>query len=197
LDLEGIEKQVIMKLYIKNMVCDRCKSIVRTELNRIGVRFLSVEMGEAVVKEDLSVNQLALLSIALKQSGLELLKKDKYDIVENLKKAIVDLEHFSDEDLNTCYSDFISNRLQVSFISLNTLFSEIEGITIEKYIVNHKIELIKELLIYNKLNLSEIAHQMHYSSTEKMASQFKDITGLAPLHFRQLWLRGNHHPEYN
>jgi AraC-like DNA-binding protein len=186
-----------MKLYIKNMVCGRCKTIVKDELDKMGIKYISVELGEAVVKENLSVDQHCLLSSALMLSGLELLTPDRYAIVENLKKIIVDLEYFSDENLNTCYSDLISSRLRDSFVSLNTMFSEIEGITIEKYIINHKIELVKELLIYNKMTLNDIAHKMHYSSTAKLSSQFKSITGLTPLHFKQLWFSNTHFPESN
>ncbi len=186
-----------MKLYIKNMVCKRCKTIVRGELAKIGAQSISVELGEANIIEELSSEQLSLLSKALRRQGFELIEQDRYHIIESLKKAIIDLEHFSDEDLNTGYSDFISARLNASFSSLNTMFSEMEGITIEKYIINHKIELIKELLIYNKLNIDDIAKKMHYSNTAKLSSQFKRITGLTPLHFRELWLCNNHSPECN
>ena len=179
------------------MVCRRCKAIVKGELNKLGITYISVELGEAVIKEELSTNQLDLLDAAIGKSGLELISKENYAVIESLKKAIIDLEHFSDEDLNMCYSDFISVRLNNSFTSLNTMFSEIEGITIEKYIVNHKIDLIKQLLIYNKLNMTEIARRMHYSSPAKLSSQFKSITGLSPLQFRHLWLSNSHHPESN
>jgi AraC-like DNA-binding protein len=187
----------IMKLYIKNMVCNRCRSIVKAELDNLGVRYITVEIGEVVIKEELSPEQHTRLNIALLHSGLELLDGKRNDLFEKLKSAIVDMEHYSDEDLKTCYSDYISLRVNSNFKALNTLFSEIEGITIEKYIINHKIELIKELLIYNKLNLAEIAIKMHYSTTAKLSSQFKSITGLAPLHFRQLWHSSNHHRESN
>lgn len=186
-----------MKLYIKNMVCGRCKTIVKDELDKMGIKYISVELGEVVIKENLSVDQQCLLGSALMVSGLELLTQDRYEIVENLKKIIVDLEYFSDENLNTFYTDLISSRLKDNFVSLNTMFSEIEGISIEKYIINHKIALIKELLIYNKMTLNNIAQRMHYSSTAKLSSQFKSITGLTPLHFKQLWLSSTHYPESN
>lgn len=188
---------MIMKLYIKNMVCGRCKTIVKNELDKMGIKYISVELGEVVVKESLSVGQQCLLGSALMLSGLELLAQDRYEIVENLKKIIIDLEYHSDENLNTFYTDLISSRLKDNFVSLNTMFSEIEGISIEKYIINHKIALIKELLIYNKLTLNNIAIKMHYSSTAKLSSQFKSITGLTPLHFKQLWLSNTHYPESN
>lgn len=179
------------------MVCRRCKNIVKTELDKIGVRYISVEIGETVLKNDLTSEQFGLLDYALRKSGLELINQDKTVIVENLKTIIIELEHYSDEDLNTRYSDLISARLNICFTSLNTLFSEIEGITIEKYIIRHKIELIRQLLIGNKKMISEIAREMHYSTTAKMTSQFKSVTGLTPKHFKQLWFSNNHYPESN
>jgi AraC-like DNA-binding protein len=126
------------------------------------------------------------LYIALKQSGFELIDNRKNDVIEKLKRTIVDLGTCSDEDLNTSYTDFINMRVNDSFISLNTLFAEIEGITIEKYIIKQKIELVKEMLGHNNLNITEIAVKMHYSSVAQLSSQFKSITGLTPLHFKQL-----------
>jgi AraC-like DNA-binding protein len=124
--------------------------------------------------------------MSLEQFGFELIDDEKNYLIEKLKKAIHDLEMYSDEDLKTNYPDYISLRVNDSFISLNTLFSEIEGITIEKYIIKQKIELVKELLEHNNLNLTEIAVKMHYSNVAHLSSEFKSITGLTPLHFRQL-----------
>jgi len=175
-----------MKLYIKNMVCSRCKAIVKTELDKLGVFYDSVELGEVTIEKKLTSIQHTMLFAALKQFGLELIDDHKNDLIERLKTAIVDLERCSDEDLKTSYSDFISLSVNDSFISLNTLFSEIEGITIEKYIIKRKIELVKELLGHNNLNLAEIAVKMHYSNVAQLSGQFKSMTGLTPLHFRQL-----------
>jgi YesN/AraC family two-component response regulator len=175
-----------MKLYIKNMVCERCKTIVKDELDKIGIQYTHVELGEVDMKKEISLFQRTRLYDALKQSGLELIDKNKNELIEKLKLAIVDLEHHSDEDLNTSFSDYISMSVNDNFISLNTLFAEIEGITIEKYIIKHKIERVKELLVYNDLNLVEIATKMHYSNTAQLSNQFKRITGLTPSHFRQL-----------
>jgi YesN/AraC family two-component response regulator len=175
-----------MKLYIKNMVCGRCKTIVKDELDKIGIPYNAVELGEVNTKKKITLFQRTRLYDALAQSGLELIDEQKNDLIEKLKLAIVDLEHFSDEELNTSFSDYISLSVNDNFISLNTLFAEIEGITIEKYIIRHKIDRVKELLVYNDLNLSEIALKMHYSNTAQLSSQFKRITGLTPSHFRQL-----------
>lgn len=186
-----------MKLYIKNMVCSRCKTIVKAELDKIGVQYINVELGEVTIKEKISSGQHTKLYAALQQAGLLLIDDQKNDLIEKLKRAIVDLEHYSDEDLKTSYSDYISMSVNDNFISLNTLFSEIEGITIEKYIIKHKIELIKELLAYDDFNLAEIALKMHYSNVVQLSRQFKSITGLTPSHFRQLRHTRNNNPESN
>jgi len=175
-----------MKLYIKNMVCNRCKTIVKSELDKIGIPYETLELGEVNTKDAVTSVKRTRLFDALKKSGLELIDDQKNGLIDKLKKAIVDLEHHSDEDLKTSFSDYISLSVDDNFISLNTLFSEIEGITIEKYIIQHKIERVKELLVYNDLNLAEIAVKMHYSNAVQMSRQFKRITGLTPLHFRQL-----------
>jgi AraC-like DNA-binding protein len=122
----------------------------------------------------------------LEQFGFELINNEKNYLIEKLKRAIFDLEMFSDEELKTSHSDFISLKVNDNFISLNTLFSEIEGITIEKYIIKQKVELVKELLGHNNLNITEIAVKMHYSNVAHLSSEFKSVTGLTPIHFRQL-----------
>jgi YesN/AraC family two-component response regulator len=181
-----IGKNEKMKLYIKNMVCSRCKSLVKTELDKLGIHYVAVELGEVTISKKITLRQHTKLFIALKHSGLELIDDQKNELIEKLKSAIIDLEHYSDENLKTSFSDYISLSVDDNFISLNTLFAEIEGITIEKYIIKHKIERVKELLIYDELNLAEIAIKMHYNNTAQLSSQFKSITGLTPAHFRQL-----------
>jgi len=168
------------------MVCGRCKTIVQDELDKLGVAYVTVELGKVNTKGKVPPIQRAELKKALQRCGFELIDDQKNALIENLKKAIVDLENYSDEELKTNFSDYISLNVNDNFISLNTLFAEIEGITIEKYIIKHKIELVKELLVYDDLNLAEIAHKMHYSNVSQLSSQFKRITGLTPSHFRQL-----------
>jgi YesN/AraC family two-component response regulator len=175
-----------IKLYIKNMVCDRCKSIVISELDKLDVPFIAVELGQVTIRKEITAKQHTKLFNALKLSGLELIDARKNSLIEKLKSTLIDLEHYSDEDLKTSFSDYISLNVDDNFISLNMLFAEIEGITIEKSIIRHKVELIKELLVYNDLSLAEIAAKLHYSTTAKLSSQFKSITGLTPSHFRQL-----------
>lgn len=175
-----------MKLYIKNMVCNRCKTIVMAELDKIGVQYVSVKLGEVNTKEIITSTERTQLFDALQLAGFELIDDNKNALIERLKKAIANLELYSDENLNTSFSDYISLSVSDNFISLNTLFAEIEGITIEKYIIKHKIDRVKELLVYNNLNLIEIAFKMHYSSVAQLSSQFRRVTGLTPQHFRQL-----------
>jgi AraC-like DNA-binding protein len=170
---------------------------VQAEFDKLGVPYATLELGEVNTKNKISALQRSQLYIALKKSGFELIDDQKNLVIENLKKAIIDLEHYSDEDLKTSFSDYISLKVNDNFVSLNTLFSEIEGITIEKYIIKHKIERVKELLVYNDLNLAEIAIKMHYSSAAQLSNQFKRITGLTPLHFRQLRNARNIIPDTN
>ena len=168
------------------MVCSRCKETVKTELDKLAVRYVSVDLGEVIIRKKLTSDQHHLLKSSLEQFGFELINNEKNFLIEKLKRAIFDLEMFSDEELKTSHSDFISLKVNDNFISLNTLFSEIEGITIEKYIIKQKVELVKELLGHNNLNITEIAVKMHYSNVAHLSSEFKSVTGLTPLHFRQL-----------
>jgi len=175
-----------MKLYIKNMVCNRCKTTVKSELDKIGIQYDTVKIGEVITEGKITSEQRAQLSAALQQSGFELIDDQKNELIGKLKKSILDLQHYSDEDLKTNFSDYISLIVDDNFISLNKLFEEIEGITIEKYIIKRKIERIKEMLVYEDLNLDEIAIIMRYSTTASLSNQFKRETGLTPAHFRQL-----------
>lgn len=175
-----------MKLYIKHMVCNRCKTTVKSELDKIGIPYDHVKIGEVTTKGEISNDQRLLLSSALQLCGFELIDSSKYELIEKLKNSVHSLELFSDEDLKTNYSDFIQFSVHDNFISLNKLFAEIEGITIEKYVVKRKIERIKEMLVYEDIDMDEIALRMHYSNTVIMLNQFKRETGLAPSHFRRL-----------
>ena len=168
------------------MVCSRCKTTIKTELDKLGIQYISVEIGEVTIRKKLTSIQHHLLNVALEKFGFELINNEKNYLIEKLKRAIFDLEMYSDEELKTSYPDYISLRVNDSYISLNTLFSEIEGITIEKYIIKQKVELVKELLGNNNLNITEIAVKMHYTNVAHLSTEFKSITGLTPLHFRQL-----------
>lgn len=175
-----------MKLYIKNMVCIRCKMVVKEELTRLGLHYTTVELGEADVVELLSAEQHDQFKEALIKSGLELMDDKKSVLIQKIKNVIVELIHYTDEPLTVNFSVFLSAKLDYDYTYLANLFSEVQGITIEKFIITHKIERVKELLVYNELNLTEIAYLMHYSSVAHLSAQFKKTTGLTPSHFKQL-----------
>lgn len=168
------------------MVSIRCKMVVKAELERLGLHYSTVELGEVEIREDISAEQRDQLNIALKKSGLELMDDKKSMLIEKIKNVIVEMIHYSEEELKTNFSDYLSEKLHYNYTYLANLFSEVQGTTIEHYIIFHKIERVKELLVYNELNLSEIAYQMHYSSVGHLSNQFKKITGLTPSHFKEL-----------
>ncbi|RPH31851.1 MAG: helix-turn-helix domain-containing protein [Bacteroidales bacterium] len=175
-----------MKLYIKNMVCGRCITNVKAELDKMGIEYSLVELGEVTIMKKLSSIQHKQLFNALKKKGFELIDALKNDIIERLKVAIAHLESNSDENLKTSYSDYISLSVNDNFIYLNTLLADIKGTTIEKFIIKHKIEMVKGLLLNKSLKLDAIALKMRYSNVNKLSVQFKSITGLTPSHFRML-----------
>jgi len=175
-----------MKIYIKNMVCIRCKMVVKSELKKLGLHYTLVELGEAEIMEDISTEQLDRLRIALKKSGLELMDDKKSILVEKIKAVIIELVHYTDDQIKINLSDYLSEKLNHNYTYLANLFSEVKGTTIEKFYLTHKIEKVKELLVYNELNLSEIAYKLHYSSVAHLSNQFKKMTGLTPSHFKNL-----------
>jgi AraC-like DNA-binding protein len=175
-----------MKLYIKNMVCIRCKLVVKSELEKMGLHHTRVELGETEIMEDLSPSQLKLLDIALKQTGLELMDDKKSILVEKIKAIIIDLVHYSDDQIKINLSDHLREKLHHNYSYLSNLFTEVKGMTIEHFYLAHKIEKVKELLVYDELNLTEIAFKMHYSSVAHLSNQFKKMTGLTPSHFKNL-----------
>lgn len=179
------------------MVCDRCVTIVQSELDKLNLQYNSVDVGLVNVTNKITDSQRTNLCTSLQKHGFELIDDRHNVLIEKLRKAIVDLELFSDENLKTNFMDYISLSVNDNFISLNKLFAEIEGVTIEKYVIKHKIARVKELLVYNDLNLAEIAAKMHYSSAAALSGQFKRITGLTPSHFRLLRQSRNEGTELN
>ncbi len=179
------------------MVCNRCKTTVRSELDKIGIPYNTVKIGEVGLSKHITSEQRNLLHAALQKNGFELIDDQKNELIEKLKKSIIDLEHYSNENLEMSFPDFISLFVDDNFISLNKLFSEIAGMTIEKYIIKRKIEQIKEMLVYEDLNLDQIAIKMHYSTTASLSNQFKHETGLSPAHFKKLGDTRNIIPELN
>ena len=170
------------------MVCIRCKMVVKEELKRLGLQYVSVELGEVEIMETISESQRDQMKIALLKSGLELMDDKRSMLIEKIKNVIVELIHYSDnkEELLINFSDYLSEKLEYDYTYLANLFSEVQGTTIEKFIITHKIERVKELLVYNELNLTEIAWKLHYSSVAHLSNQFKKVTGLTPTHFKRL-----------
>ena len=168
------------------MVCIRCKMVVKAELEKLGLHYIVVELGEAEIMESISEEQHDQFKEALLKSGLELLDDKKSVLIQKIKNVIIELIHYSEEPLAINFSDHLSQKLNHNYTYLANLFSEVQGTTIEKFIIAHKIERVKELLVYNELNLTEIAYLMHYSSVAHLSAQFKKITGLTPSHFKQL-----------
>jgi AraC-like DNA-binding protein len=168
------------------MVCIRCQMLVKAELEKLGLRYIDVKIGEADIIDDILPEQLQLLDLNLKKSGLQLMDNKKSILVEKIKSAIIELVHYTDEQLKVNLSEYLSEKLNYDYTYLANLFSEVKGITIEKFFLTHKIEKVKELIVYDELNLTEIAHKMHYSSIAHLSNQFKKVTGLTPSHFKKL-----------
>ncbi len=168
------------------MVCRRCKMAVQSELDKLSVKSLSVQLGEVELHEPISDNQKQGLSKALYALGFELIDDKKSKVIERVKNLIVELVHYKDNDLKTNLSHYLTNELGQGYSALSNLFSEVEGVTIEQYFISQKIEKVKELLMYNELSLSEIAYQLNYSSVSHLSRQFKKITGFTPTYFKEL-----------
>lgn len=168
------------------MVCIRCQMVVKAELEKLGLKYIDVKIGEAEIIDNMSLKQLEQLDVALKRSGLQLMDDKKSILVEKIKSAIIELVHYTEEQIKVNLSDYLSEKLNYDYTYLANLFSEVKGITIEKFFLTHKIEKVKELIVYDELNLTEIADKMHYSSVAHLSNQFKKITGLTPSHFKNL-----------
>ena len=175
-----------MNLYIKNMVCDRCINAIRRELDRQGLTYKNVQLGEVELAHQLTGEQLAHLSTRLTDIGFELLDNKKSRIVEKIKNTIVSIIHHNEDPLNMKLSALLEDKLKMDYHYLTTLFTSVEGVTIEKYTILQRIEKVKELLMYDELSLSEIADQLGYSSVQHLSQQFKKITGSTPSQFRSL-----------
>lgn len=175
-----------MKLYIKYMVSLRCKMLVKSELEKLGLTCISVDLGIAEIKEDVSEETIEKFGQNLKKSGLELLDDKKNILVERIKNVIIEMIHYSEETPKVNDSDYISEKLNHDYTYLSNTFSEVKGITIQQYIIQHKIEKVKELLMYDELTLTEIAYKLNYSSVAHLSNQFKKVTGLTPTYFKEL-----------
>jgi len=181
---KGMEKTT---LHIKNMVCPRCIKVVKDEFEGLGLSVERVELGEVTISSTVSTEEIEKIKTVLNRNGFELIDDKKGRIIERIKTLLIERIHFSEkgfESLNT--SVVLSKELGHDYSYLSHLFSSVEGITIEKYMINQKIEKVKELLVYDELSLSEIAFMLGYSSVQHLSNQFKKVTGLTPSHFKKL-----------
>ena len=177
-----------MKLYIKYMVSNRCKTLVQQELFNLGLQseYVVVDLGMVDLHKDITNIQMEQLKENLSKAGLELLDDSKSILIDKIKKLITDMIHSSKEQPKVNYSVHISEKLGYNYTYLANIFSEVKGITIQQFIIIHKIEKAKELLFYDKLSLTEIAHRLHYSSVAHLSSQFKKVTGLSPKFYKHI-----------
>lgn len=168
------------------MVSIRCKMLVKSEIDKLGLHYKVVELGEVEIAENITAEQKDQLKTALLQSGLELMDDKKSMLIEKIKNVIIEMVHYETEEPITKNSVYISKKLDHNYTYLANLFTEATGTTIEHYIIIHKIERAKELIIYDELSLTEIAWNLNYSSVSHLSNQFKKITGLTPSYFKQL-----------
>ena len=168
------------------MVSNRCKMAVKDALRKLKLHFVVVDLGEVDIMENITVEQRFQLKLELFNSGLELMDDKRAMLIEKIKNVIIEMVHYSEETIKINFSDFLSNKLNHDYTYLANLFSEVQGTTIEQFIIVHKIERIKELIIYGELNVTEIAWKMNYSSVAHLSNQFKKVTGLSPSHFKQM-----------
>jgi len=168
------------------MVSLRCKMVVKEELNALGLKFLSINLGQVDLMEPIKPHERELMRAALLKSGLELMDDKKSILIEKIKDIVIEMVHYQDELPKVNFSDYLSEKLNYSYTYLANLFTETEGTTIEHFIILHKIERVKELIIYDELSLTEIADKLHYSSVSHLSNQFKKITGLTPSFFKSL-----------
>lgn len=175
-----------MKLYIKNMVCSRCKMVVKSELEKLGLHPVSVDLGEVDIAGELQGYQRQDIHAALQKFGFALLDDKKSVLIERVKNLIVDLVQNKNNHLKTNLSDYLSRELNHDYTYITNLFTQVEGTTIEQYFIAQKVERVKELLVYDELTLSEISYQLNYSSVSHLSKQFKKVTGLTPSHYKLL-----------
>jgi AraC-like DNA-binding protein len=175
-----------MKIYVKYMVSLRCKLLVRSELERLEIGYSTIDLGEIQLTKPVSSAALEHLKVALSRFGLELLDDKKAILIEKIKSVVIEMIHEADQLTSGKKSVHISEKLKYDYTYLSTIFSEATGMTLEQYIIFHKIEKVKELILYNELNLSEISYKLNYSSLAHLSAQFKKITGLTPTFFKKL-----------
>jgi len=175
------------KLYLKNMVCDRCKMVVKDQLEKNGIKFSNVDLGEVDLVGSPSKETLENFSKSISNLGFEIIEDKTARIVSSVKNAVLEFVRSpSSQSRKLKFSSYLTEKLNKDYNYISNLFSELEGTTIEQYLIHQKIERVKELLVYDELNLSEVAHQLGYSSVQHLSNQFKKVTGLTPTHFKNL-----------
>lgn len=173
-------------LHIKNMVCNRCIMVVKSQLQSLGLQPLSVELGIAILPDKVTDEVYRTVKASLEPFGFELIDDKKSQVIEQIKDAIIRLVHYNDSNLKVNLSDYLTTKLNRDYSALSKLFSEATNTTIEKYFIAQKIERAKELLVYGELSLNEIADQLNYSSAAYLSAQFKSVTGLTPSYFKKI-----------
>ena len=168
------------------MVCSRCKMVVKAEIEKLGLHPVTVELGEVEIEEDSIDKVKKELLNNFQALGFDLIDDKKSQLIEHIKTIIIDLVHYKGISPKYNLSEILIAKLNYDYSYLSNLFSEIEGTTIEKYFISQKIEKAKELIVYDELNLSEIAFRLHYSSVSHLSNQFKKVTGLSPSHFKKI-----------
>jgi AraC-like DNA-binding protein len=168
------------------MVSIRCKMVVKSELEKLGLHYRRVDLGEVDIQGHITPEQRKALGTALKSSGLELMEDKKAILIERIKAVVIEMVHYEEELPKVNFSTYLSEKLDLNYTYLANLFSEVTGITIERYIIAHKIERVKELLLYDELTLTEISYRLNYSSVAHLSNQFKKITGLTPTFYKGL-----------
>ena len=172
-------------IHIKNMVCPRCISAVSNILQELTIPYSTIKLGEVELTTTLSKETKNIFSRALQDSGFSLINNRKSQLIEQMKTLVVDKIYHSTDELNIKWADYLSEKLHLDYKYLSSLFSSVESITFEQYIINQKIERIKELIVYDELTLSEIAHTLNYSSVAYLSNQFKKVTGMTPTQFKK------------
>lgn len=176
----------MIKLHVKNMVCNRCILVVKSELEKLGQEVLSIELGEVVLKNEISVNDKKDITKQLETFGFEILNDSSSKTIEKIKTILIDLVQNKNNNINVTLSDYLIQNLHQDYSKLSNLFSTVEGISIEKYFINLRIEKVKELIVYDELSLSEIADLLNYSSVAHLSNQFKKVTGFSPSYFKKI-----------
>lgn len=173
-------------LHIKNMVCNRCIMVVKSQLEQLGLHPLSVELGIVTLPDKITDEIYRNVKESLEPFGFELIDDKKSQTIEQIKDTIIELVHYNDNDSKVNLSDYLVSKLHRDYSSLSKLFSEVTNTTIEKYLIAQKIERAKELLVYGELSLNEIADKLNYSSAAYLSAQFKSVTGLTPSYFKKI-----------